>query len=108
MLATVGVPPEIATAPPLTRMVPAALRLTVMVLSRQSPKTVRVPAEAEGGGDGKVGAVFQRLDVVSAHVCSPVVWHPMQGVWGSHRSHGAATGTDTSPDVDSQPCDGPL
>ena len=44
VLATVGVPPVTATAPPLTRIWPAALRLTSMVLSRLSPKTVRVPA----------------------------------------------------------------
>ena len=37
VLATVGVPPWMATAPPLTRMVPAALRLTSMVLSAASP-----------------------------------------------------------------------
>ena len=43
-LATVGVPPVTATAPPLTRSWPAALRLTVMLLSRLSPKTVNVPA----------------------------------------------------------------
>ena len=47
VLATVGVPPRIATAPPLTRIVPAALRLTVIVLSRASPKTVRMPAAGE-------------------------------------------------------------
>ena len=44
MLATVGVPPMTATAPPLTRIVPAALRLTVSELSRLSPDTVSTPA----------------------------------------------------------------
>ena len=43
MLATVGVPPTTETAPPLTRMLPAALRLTVMLLSSESPVTVSVP-----------------------------------------------------------------
>ena len=44
MFATVGVPPTTATAPPLTRMVPAASRLTAMLLSRESPDTLSVPA----------------------------------------------------------------
>ena len=39
VLATVGVPPVMATAPPLMRMFPAASRLSVMVLSRLSPNT---------------------------------------------------------------------
>ena len=43
VLATVGVPPTTATAPPLTRILPAALRLTVMLLSRLSPVTLSVP-----------------------------------------------------------------
>ena len=42
VLATVGVPPVMATAPPLTRMFPAALRLIVIVLSSESPMTVSV------------------------------------------------------------------
>ena len=42
VLATVGVPLT-ATAPPLTRIWPAALRLTVMLLSRLSPLTVSWP-----------------------------------------------------------------
>src|SRR5262245_6943686 len=42
VLATVGVPPVTCTAPPLTRIVPARLRLTVIVLLRASPKTVSV------------------------------------------------------------------
>src|SRR5262245_55608799 len=45
VLATVGVPPVIETAPPLTRISPAALRLTTMELFRASPRTVNVPAE---------------------------------------------------------------
>ena len=44
VLATVGVPPRTGTAPPLTRMVPAALRLVVIVLSRSSPNSVSMPA----------------------------------------------------------------
>ena len=44
VLATVGVPPTTATAPPLTRILPAASRLIVIVLSRASPVTVSVPA----------------------------------------------------------------
>ena len=44
VLATVGVPPRIATAPPLTRIVPAASRLTVMVLSMASPMMLSMPA----------------------------------------------------------------
>src|SRR5262249_39679364 len=41
VLATVGVPPATGTAPPFTRMSPAASRLTVTVLSASSPSTVR-------------------------------------------------------------------
>ena len=44
VLATVGVPPITGTAPPLIRIVPAALRLKVTVLPRPSPKTDRRPA----------------------------------------------------------------
>ena len=40
-------PPVIATAPPLTRMLPAASRLMTMLLPRSSPNTVRMPAEKE-------------------------------------------------------------
>jgi hypothetical protein len=43
VLATVGVPPMTGTAPPFTRIFPAASRLTTMVLSRLSPNTVRKP-----------------------------------------------------------------
>src|SRR3954470_19637174 len=43
VLATVGVPPDAVTAPPLTRTVPAASRLTMMVLARLSPLTLRTP-----------------------------------------------------------------
>src|SRR5687768_12516566 len=41
VLATVAVPPLMATAPPFTRIVPAALRANVMVLLRLSPNVVR-------------------------------------------------------------------
>ena len=44
MLATVGVPPTTATAPPLTRILPAASRLIAIVLSAASPNTVSTPA----------------------------------------------------------------
>src|SRR5262249_12306705 len=39
VLATVGVPPKTVTAPPLTRILPAASRLTVRALPAASPKT---------------------------------------------------------------------
>jgi len=39
VLATVGLPPTIATAPLLIKMFPAALRLALMVLPRPSPNT---------------------------------------------------------------------
>ncbi len=42
--ASLGVPPWTRTAPPLTRSVQAASRLTVMVLSRLLPSMVRLPA----------------------------------------------------------------
>ena len=38
---------EDGTAPPLTRILPAASRLTVMLLSRASPNTERVPPALE-------------------------------------------------------------
>ena len=44
VFATVGAPPATATAPPFTRIWPAALRLIVMLLSRLSPNTVSWPA----------------------------------------------------------------
>ena len=43
MLATVGVPPVFATAPPLIRILPAASRLTTIELSALSPDTVSTP-----------------------------------------------------------------
>jgi hypothetical protein len=43
VLATVGVGPVMFTAPPFTRICPAALRLTVMLLSSESPNTVSRP-----------------------------------------------------------------
>src|SRR5688572_282369 len=43
VLATVGVPPGTATAPPLTRICPAALRLIVTLLSRLSPNVESTP-----------------------------------------------------------------
>src|SRR5436190_20773984 len=44
VFATVGVPPKTLTAPPLTRIFPAALRLMVILLSRLSPNTLKTPA----------------------------------------------------------------
>src|SRR3954462_9941794 len=43
VLATVGVPPTTRMAPPLTRSVPAASWLTVMLLFRASPKMLSAP-----------------------------------------------------------------
>ena len=43
MLATVGVPPTTATAPPFTRILPAASRLITIELSALSPTTVSTP-----------------------------------------------------------------
>ena len=43
VLATVGEAPTTATAPPLTRIVPTASRLTSMLLAALSPKTVSTP-----------------------------------------------------------------
>ena len=43
VLATVGVPPVTATAPPFTRILPAALRLIAIELLAASPKTVSTP-----------------------------------------------------------------
>ena len=44
VLPTVGVPPTTATAPPFTRIVPAASRLTAIELLAESPSTVSTPA----------------------------------------------------------------
>ena len=44
VFATVGLPPATAIAPPLTRMPPAALRLTVIALAALSPFTLSTPA----------------------------------------------------------------
>ncbi len=44
VLATVGVPPMTGTAPPLTRILPAASRLIVSELSRLSPVALSTPA----------------------------------------------------------------
>src|SRR5215210_6664935 len=46
VLATVGTPPVIATAPPLTRIFPAAFREILIKLPRLSPNTVSRPAPA--------------------------------------------------------------
>jgi hypothetical protein len=47
VLATVAAPPSMATAPPFTRMFPAALRLVTMVLSTLSPVSVSKPVLGE-------------------------------------------------------------
>ena len=52
VLATVGVPPATVTAPPLTRIWPAALRLIVIELSRLSPNTEQragIECRSDGG-----------------------------------------------------------
>src|SRR5262249_54124349 len=56
---TVGVPPRMGIVPPFKRMLPAASRLTVMVLSRASPKTVRawVFGENRAVTDGRIRSV---------------------------------------------------
>ena len=46
-LATVAVPPDTGTAPPLIRITPAGVRLIWMSLSRPSPKTLSTPLDAE-------------------------------------------------------------
>lgn len=61
VLATVGVPPRTVTAPPFTRMLPAALRLIVIVLGSASPKTVNWP------DDGLKLAVTAGVRRVSRH-----------------------------------------
>src|SRR4051794_41829759 len=43
VLPTAAAPPATVTAPPLTRSLPAASRLTVMLLLRLSPNTLSVP-----------------------------------------------------------------
>src|SRR5262245_51486659 len=47
VLATVGVPPVIDTAPPLTRRAPAAFRLITMLLFWLSPMIVSISATGE-------------------------------------------------------------
>src|SRR5262245_6668904 len=72
VLATVGEPPITGTAPPLTRMLPAALRLIVMVLFRLSPKTVSVPLD--GKNDAVVAAPAALLNPMSvqALIAAPI------------------------------------
>ncbi len=53
----------IATAPPLTRILPAALRLTAIVLSRASPgHGEHAGAGDEEGGDGGRDSLAQLLE----------------------------------------------
>src|SRR5262249_55570723 len=56
VLATVGVPPWTVTLPPLTRICPAASRLTTMVLSWASPTTDRTPVSGANDAvtDGRI------------------------------------------------------
>ena len=56
VLATVGTPPVIGTAPSLTSRVPAASRLTTMVLSRSSPMTSGSPSAGRMRADMNWGA----------------------------------------------------
>src|SRR5262245_19348159 len=60
-LATVAVPPETATAPLLTRIVPAASRLSVIVFAAPSPNTVSRPAP-ELNDATTAGAMRSRRD----------------------------------------------
>jgi hypothetical protein len=62
VLATVAVPPLTATAPPFTRIVPAALRLNVIVLLRLSPNVDRI---CEVGEKVAVMAIVVPLDAAS-------------------------------------------
>src|SRR3954451_16693781 len=47
VFATVGVVPETGTAPPLTRILPAASRLSVTWSLKPLPKTERIPPASE-------------------------------------------------------------
>ena len=60
VLATVGWPPWTATAPPLTRMLPAALRLVVIVLSRSSPVVVSTSVPASKLLEIAIGVVLSK------------------------------------------------
>ena len=63
VLATVDVPPWTITAPPFTRIVPAASRETTMVLSCASPVTVSTPCAAENVAvTPSAGGVQQHTD----------------------------------------------
>ena len=65
VFATGGVPPVTATAPPLTRMVPAALRLTVDVVVEVVAEDGQVcQRREERGGDGGHLAGFERLEAL--------------------------------------------
>ena len=74
VLATVGVPPVTATAPPFTRIVPAASRLITMVLFWASPTTVRTPraknADGPGGYDGGSGCERRDAHRSGGHYCT--------------------------------------
>ena len=73
VLATVGVPPRIATAPPLTRILPAASRLTAMVLSERVAEHVeRARRRQEHRRHRKHRATFQRLHISGLVRATPV------------------------------------
>jgi hypothetical protein len=67
VLATVAVPPEIGTAPPLTRRFPAASRLVSIVLSRSSPIVVSTPAT---GSKLLVIAIVYPFEGLSQRACA--------------------------------------
>ena len=81
VLATVAVPPLICTAPPLTRMFPAALRLVMIMLSSESPNSVSVPRKKlavtamvlvlSKVGPGAKSAPGNRLKLSSGQIIQP-------------------------------------
>ena len=70
-LATVGVPPRTGTAPPLTRISPAALRLIWMLLSRLSPSTLSTPLDAENCAVTAALADWLRPKITPAPITPP-------------------------------------
>src|SRR5215813_13428550 len=62
VFATVAVPPVTVTAPPLMRIVPAASRLTTIVLLRLSSNTESRPAVGEKLAFIAIGSSFQGYD----------------------------------------------
>ena len=75
-----------ATAPPLTRIWPAALRLTTMLLPRLSPNTVRTPVADENEAVTAMGSSnwVAKNPVYNAGSASP------EGARGNSGNHGAS------------------